>query len=186
MGDRRAAAGRVDPGADVAGAGARRQRGVDLRAPAGAGVVAARGILISIVDWLRQRSRPYLFSNTLAPVISATTLKVLRLLQTSDDLRDQLERNSRRFREGMAAAGFTLAGDGHPIIPVMLGDARLAAQIADRLLDEGIFVIAFSFPVVPHGQARIRVQMSAAHSDEDVTSAVDAFTRVGREIGVLK
>jgi len=138
-----------------------------------------------VVDWLRQRSRPYLFSNTLAPVISATTLQVLQLLQTSDELREQLERNSHRFREGMAAAGFTLAGAGHPIIPVMLGDARVAGELADRLLDEGIFVIAFSFPVVPQGKARIRVQMSAAHSDDDVTSAVDAFTRVGREIGVL-
>jgi len=138
-----------------------------------------------VVDWLRQRSRPYLFSNTLAPVIATTTLQVLQLLQTSDDLREQLERNSQRFREGMAAAGFTLAGAGHPIIPVMLGDARVAGALADRLLAEGIFVIAFSFPVVPQGKARIRVQMSAAHSDEDVSSAVDAFTRVGREIGVL-
>jgi len=138
-----------------------------------------------VVDWLRQRSRPYLFSNTLAPVIAATTLQVLQLLQSSDDLRAQLERNSQRFREGMAAAGFTLAGAGHPIIPVMLGDARVAGELADRLLDEGIFVIAFSFPVVPQGKARIRVQMSAAHSDDDVSSAVDAFARVGREIGVL-
>ena len=138
-----------------------------------------------VVDWLRQRSRPYLFSNTLTPVIAATTLQVLQLLQTSDDLREQLERNSQRFREGMAAAGFTLAGAGHPIIPVMLGDARVAGELADRLLAEGIFVIAFSFPVVPQGKARIRVQMSAAHSDDDVTSAVAAFTRAGREMGVL-
>jgi glycine C-acetyltransferase len=138
-----------------------------------------------VVEWLRQRSRPYLFSNTLAPVIAATTLRVLQLLQASDDLRAQLERNSRRFREGMAAAGFTLAGAGHPIIPVMLGDARVAGEMADRLLEEGIFVIAFSFPVVPQGGARIRVQMSAAHSDDDVTGAVEAFTRVGREMGVL-
>lgn len=138
-----------------------------------------------VIDWLRQRSRPYLFSNTLAPVIAATTLQVLQLLRTSDDLRERLERNSRRFRERMAAAGFTLAGAGHPIIPVMLGDAHVAGEMSDRLLGEGIFVIAFSFPVVPQGKARIRVQMSAAHSDDDVTSAVEAFTRVGREMGVL-
>jgi glycine C-acetyltransferase len=134
---------------------------------------------------LRQRSRPYLFSNTLAPVIAATTLQVLQLLRTSDDLRERLERNSRGFRERMAAAGFTLAGAGHPIIPVMLGDAHVAGEMSDRLLGEGLFVIAFSFPVVPQGKARIRVQMSAAHSDDDVTSAVEAFTRVGREMGVL-
>ena len=138
-----------------------------------------------VIDWLRQRSRPYLFSNTLAPVIAATTLQVLHLLQASEDLRMQLERNSRRFREGMAAAGFTLGGAGHPIIPVMLGDARVALEMAERLLAEGIFVIAFSFPVVPRAMARIRVQMSAAHSDDDITLAVEAFTRVGSEMGVL-
>jgi glycine C-acetyltransferase len=138
-----------------------------------------------VIDWLRQRSRPYLFSNTLAPVIAATTLHVLQLLQTGDGLRDQLERNSRRFREGMTDAGFTLAGAGHPIIPVMLGDARVAVEMADRLLAEGIFVIAFSFPVVPADKARIRVQMSAAHSDDDVSIAVEAFTRVAHSMGVL-
>ena len=138
-----------------------------------------------VIDWLRQRSRPYLFSNTLAPVIAATTLQVLHLLQASEDLRMQLERNSRRFREGMAAAGFTLGGAGHPIIPVMLGDARVALAMAERLLAEEIFVIAFSFPVVPRAMARIRVQMSAAHSDDDITLAVEAFTRVGSEMGVL-
>jgi glycine C-acetyltransferase len=138
-----------------------------------------------IVEWLRQRSRPYLFSNSLAPMIAATTIRVLELLQSADDLQRRLERNSRRFREGMTAAGFTLAGAGHPIIPVMLGDARVAGEMADRLLAEGLFVTAFSFPVVPHGKARIRTQMSAAHSDDDITMAIDAFTRIGREMGVV-
>jgi glycine C-acetyltransferase len=138
-----------------------------------------------IVEWLRQRSRPYLFSNSLAPVIAATTLRVLDLLRTNHELQRQLERNSQRFRDGMAAAGFTLAGAGHPIIPVMLGDAKLAAEMADRLLAEGIYVIAFSFPVVPRGQARIRTQMSAAHTDADIDRAIDAFVRVGRELEVI-
>lgn len=138
-----------------------------------------------IVEWLRQRSRPYLFSNSLAPVIGATTLRVLDLLRTNHELRRQLERNSQRFRDGMAAAGFTLAGAGHPIIPVMLGDATLATEMADRLLAEGIYVIAFSFPVVPRGQARIRTQMSAAHTDADIDRAIDAFVRVGRELEVI-
>jgi glycine C-acetyltransferase len=138
-----------------------------------------------IIDWLRQRSRPYLFSNSLAPVIAATTLRVLELLQSADDLQRQLDRNSRRFRDGMAAAGFTLAGAGHPIIPVMLGDARIAGEMADRLLAEGLYVTAFSFPVVPHGKARIRTQMSAAHSDDDITMAIQAFVRVGRAMGVV-
>ncbi len=138
-----------------------------------------------IVEWLRQRSRPYLFSNSLAPVITATTLRVLQLLQSADELQLQLERNSQRFRDGMEAAGFTLTGAGHPIIPVMLGDARVAAEMAERLLDEGLYVTAFSFPVVPRDQARIRTQMSAAHSDEDISMAIDAFTRVGRQMGVV-
>jgi glycine C-acetyltransferase len=138
-----------------------------------------------IIDWLRQRSRPYLFSNSLAPAIAATTLQVLELLQSAPHLQHQLERNSERFREGMAAAGFTLTGSGHPIIPVMLGDARVAVEMADRLLVEGVFVIAFSFPVVPKDRARIRTQMSAAHSDDDVAMATEAFIRVGREMGVV-
>ncbi len=138
-----------------------------------------------IVDWLRQRSRPYLFSNSLAPAIAATTLQVLELLQSAHELQHQLARNSERFREGMVAAGFTLAGADHPIIPVMLGDARVAVDMADRLLAEGVFVIAFSFPVVPKDRARIRTQMSAAHSDDDVTMAIEAFTRVGREMRVI-
>jgi glycine C-acetyltransferase len=138
-----------------------------------------------IIDWLRQRSRPYLFSNSLAPAIAATTLQVLELLQSGDRLRHQLERNSQRFRAGMAAAGFTLTGSGHPIIPVMLGDARVAVEMADRLLVEGVFVIAFSFPVVPPDRARIRTQMSAAHSDDDIAMAIEAFIRVGREMRVV-
>ena len=119
------------------------------------------------------------------PAIAGTTLRVLELLQSAPDLQQQLERNSQRFRAGMAAAGFTLTGAGHPIIPVVLGDARVAVEMADRLLGEGIFVIAFSFPVVPPDRARIRTQMSAAHCDEDVAMAIDAFTRVGREMRIV-
>ena len=138
-----------------------------------------------IVAWLRQRSRPYLFSNSLAPMITATSLKALDLLRSSDDLRIKLRNNSARFRSGMEAAGFTLAGADHPIIPVMLGDAKLASAMADRLLIEGIYVIGFSFPVVPRGEARIRTQMSAAHADDHIDTAIAAFTRVGRELGVV-
>jgi glycine C-acetyltransferase len=138
-----------------------------------------------IIAWLRQRSRPYLFSNSLAPVIAATTLRVLELLQTGGGLQRQLDRNSQRFRDGMSDAGFRLAGAGHPIIPVMLGDARVAGEMATRLLAEGLYVTAFSFPVVPHGTARIRTQMSAAHSDDDITMAVAAFTRVGHDMGIV-
>jgi glycine C-acetyltransferase len=138
-----------------------------------------------IVGWLRQRSRPYLFSNSLAPVIAATSLAALDLLEASDDLRRRLSDNSERFRSGMERAGFTLAGEGHPIIPVMLGDARLATSMADALLERGIYVIGFSYPVVPKGAARIRTQMSAAHSPEQVDACVDAFVAVGRELGVV-
>jgi glycine C-acetyltransferase len=137
-----------------------------------------------IVDWLRQRSRPYLFSNSPAPV-TAATLSVLDLLEGSDDLRLRVQRNAERFRAGLEQAGFELAGAGHPIIPVMLGDARVAVEMAERLLDEGIYVIAFSFPVVPKGKARIRTQMSAAHSDSDIDEAIDAFARVGRAMGLV-
>jgi glycine C-acetyltransferase len=135
-----------------------------------------------IIEWLRQRSRPYLFSNSLAPMITATTLTVLDLLEQGDALRRQLDRNARRFREGMTAAGFTLNGAGHPIIPVMLGDAKVAGEMAQRLLGEGLYVVAFSYPVVPQGKARIRTQMSAAHSDADIDMAVAAFTKIGREM----
>jgi glycine C-acetyltransferase len=138
-----------------------------------------------IVEWLRQRSRPYLFSNSLAPVITSTTLRVLDLLRSAPELHQQLERNSQRFRAGLAASGFELAGAGHPIIPVMLGDAKVAGEMADRLLGEGIYVIAFSYPVVPAGAARIRTQMSAAHTDADIDQAIEAFTTVGRQMGVV-
>ena len=138
-----------------------------------------------IIEWLRQRSRPYLFSNSLAPMITATTLAVLDMLEHGDELRRRLERNAARFREGMVAAGFEMAGAGHPIIPVMLGDAKVAGEMAQRLLAEGLYVIAFSYPVVPQGKARIRTQMSAAHTDADIDMAVAAFTKVGRAMGVV-
>ncbi|SDE26346.1 glycine C-acetyltransferase [Kordiimonas lacus] len=138
-----------------------------------------------IVDWLRQRSRPYLFSNTLAPVIAATSIKVLEILEEGSQLRDRVHANSKRFRDGMEKLGFTLAGADHPIIPVMLGDAKLAAEMADKLLGEGIFVIGFSFPVVPKGQARIRTQMSAGHTPEQIDRAVEAFGKIGRELGII-
>jgi len=138
-----------------------------------------------VVDWLRQRSRPYLFSNTLAPVIAATSIRVLDLLEEGTDLRDRLQSNSQYFRAQMTALGFDLLPGEHPIIPVMLGDAKLAAKMADRLLEEGIYVIGFSFPVVPKGKARIRTQMSAAHSREHIDRAIAAFAKVGRELGVI-
>jgi glycine C-acetyltransferase len=138
-----------------------------------------------IVELLRQRSRPYLFSNTLAPVIAATSVAVLDLLESASDLRDRLFANAARFRAGMTKTGFKLVPGEHPIVPVMLGDAKLASAMADRLLGEGIYVIAFSYPVVPQGQARIRVQLSAAHEPAHVDRAVTAFTKVGRELGVI-
>ena len=138
-----------------------------------------------IVAWLRQRSRPYLFSNSLAPVIAATSLTVLDLLESAGDLRRRLVANSERFRSEMSRAGFTLAGNGHPIIPVMLGDARLATEMATRMLALGVYVVGFSFPVVPDGAARIRTQMSAGHTDEHLDKAIDAFITVGRELGVI-
>jgi glycine C-acetyltransferase len=138
-----------------------------------------------VVDWLRQRSRPYLFSNTLAPVIAATSIRVLDLLEEGTDLRDRLQSNSQYFRAQMTALGFDLLPGEHPIIPVMLGDAKLAAKMADRLLEEGIYVIGFSFPVVPKGKARIRTQMSAAHSREHIDRAIAAFAKVGKELGVI-
>jgi glycine C-acetyltransferase len=139
-----------------------------------------------VVDWLRQRSRPYLFSNSLAPAIVAASIRVLEMLSEGRALREQLRDNSRYFREKMTAAGFTLAGADHAIIPVMLGDARLASSMADRLLAEGIYVVGFSFPVVPKGQARIRAQMSASHTREQLDRAIDAFTRIGAELGVIR
>ena len=138
-----------------------------------------------LIAWLRQRSRPYLFSNTLAPVMAATAIATLDLLEEGDALRQKLRDNSAYFREKMEAAGFELAGAGHPIIPVMLGDAALASRMADALLGHGIYVIGFSFPVVPRGQARIRVQMSAAHERKHLDQAIEAFITVGRELEVI-
>ncbi len=138
-----------------------------------------------IVEWLRQRSRPYLFSNTLMPAIAGASLKVLDMVERGGELRRRLYDNAARFRAGMEKAGFRLAGADHPIIPVMIGDAALAGQMADRLLDHGIYVIGFSFPVVPKGQARIRTQMSAAHSSGEIDRAVEAFTAVGRELAIV-
>ncbi|AXA39173.1 glycine C-acetyltransferase [Rhizobium leguminosarum] len=138
-----------------------------------------------VVEWLRQRSRPYLFSNTLAPVIAAASLKVFDLIENGDALRKRLSDNADLFRTEMTKLGFTLAGEGHPIIPVMLGDAKLAQDMAGLMLKKGIYVIGFSFPVVPKGQARIRTQMSAAHSRADVERAIAAFAEAGRELGVI-
>ena len=137
------------------------------------------------IEWLRQRSRPYLFSNSVAPPIVAASLKVFDMMADGHDLRAQLWRNAEHFRNRMTEAGFTLAGKDHAIIPVMLGDAKLANQMAEKLLEKGIYVIGFSYPVVPKGQARIRTQMSAAHTLEHVDKAVDAFIEVGRELGVI-
>ena len=140
----------------------------------------------SIIDLLRQRSRPYLFSNTLAPAIAAASLKVFDILeQDGAGLRANLKRNAELFRRKMGEAGFDLIPGQHPIIPVMLGDARLASEMAAALLAEGVYVIGFSFPVVPKGRARIRTQMSAAHTVEQVEAAVAAFIRVGRDLGVI-
>jgi glycine C-acetyltransferase len=138
-----------------------------------------------VVAWLRNRSRPYLFSNTLMPAIAHASIKVLDLLQGSDALREKLRRNAEHFRRDMTKLGFKLAGAGHPIIPVMLGDAALAQAMANQLLAEGIYVVGFSFPVVPKGQARIRTQMSAAHEPEHIERAVAAFAKVGKSLGVI-
>ena len=131
-----------------------------------------------IVELLRQRSRPYLFSNTLCPAIAATTLAVLKIMAESTELRDRLEANAKYFREGMRQRGFAIPEGDHPIVPIMLGEATLATKMASMLLDEGIYVIGFSYPVVPKGKARIRVQLSAAHSREDIDRAMDAFAKV--------
>jgi glycine C-acetyltransferase len=139
----------------------------------------------NVIDLLKQRARPYLFSNALAPPLVAASIKVFDLVEQGDALRTRLKLNSQRFRAGMEAAGFTLLPGEHPIIPVMLGDAQLAQDMAARLLDEGIYVIGFSFPVVPKGQARIRTQMSAAHSDAQIDHAIAAFTKVGAELGIV-
>lgn len=138
-----------------------------------------------VIDLLRQRSRPYLFSNTLAPSIVAASLYVFDLLSKDQSLRDRVHANAKRFRTKMEALGFDLVPGEHPIIPVMLGDAKLAAEMAAKMLDHGVYVIGFSYPVVPKGKARIRTQMSAAHTEEDVDRAVEAFTIVGRELGLI-
>lgn len=138
-----------------------------------------------IVDWLRQRSRPYLFSNSLPPPIAAASLAVLIMLEHGDALRARLHDNMQFFRESMSQLGFRLLGAGHAIIPVLLGDAKLAGEMAAAMLEEGVYVIGFSYPVVPQGQARIRTQMSAAHSREDVEFAVSAFAKVGRSLNVI-
>jgi glycine C-acetyltransferase len=138
-----------------------------------------------VVAWLRQRSRPYLFSNTLAPVIAATSLEVIDMIAGGSELRARLQANTDQFRSEMTRLGFTLGGADHPIIPVMLGGAALAQAFAARMLEKSVYVVGFSFPVVPKGQARIRTQMSAAHAPEDVDRAVQAFAEVGRELGVI-
>ncbi|MEQ8204842.1 MAG: aminotransferase class I/II-fold pyridoxal phosphate-dependent enzyme, partial [Woeseia sp.] len=139
-----------------------------------------------IIAWLRQRSRPYLFSNSVAPAIAATSIAVLDLLEKDDSLRHRLHDNARFFRTEMSALGFDLKPGEHPIVPVMLGDAKLATAMADKLLDHGVYVIGFAFPVVPRGQARIRTQMSAGLSRSHLEKAVAAFATVGRELGVIQ
>jgi glycine C-acetyltransferase len=146
------------------------------------GFTAARQ---DVVDLLRQESRPYLFSNSVAPPIVYTSLEALDLLEESSELRDTLAENTRSFRDAMTEAGFAIKEGEHPIVPIMLGEARLASEMADDLLDEGIYVIGFSYPVVPKGEARIRVQVSAAHTQEQLDRAVEAFTEVGRRHGVI-
>lgn len=138
-----------------------------------------------IVDLLRQRSRPYLFSNTLAPAIVGASLKVLEMISDDTTLRDKVERNTQQFRKGMEAAGFDIVPGTHPIVPVMLYDAKLSQDFSNRLLEEGIYVIGFFFPVVPREKARIRVQLSAAHEPEHIDKAIAAFTKVGKELGVI-
>jgi len=139
-----------------------------------------------IIDMLRQRSRPYLFSNTLAPAIAGASIAVLDMLSEATTLRDKLESNTQYFREKMTAAGFDIKPGVHPIVPVMLYDAKLSQQFAARMLEEGIYVIGFYYPVVPQGKARIRVQISAAHEQHHLDKAIEAFTKVGKELGVIK
>jgi len=149
---------------------------------ASGGFVSARK---EIVAWLRQRSRPYLFSNSIAPAVAAATIQVLDLLESSPELRDRLHANARHFRSSMQALGFNLVPGEHPIIPVMLGDAPLAVRLAERMQNAGIYVVAFAFPVVPHGKARIRTQISAAHSREQLDQVIRAFQSAGRDLGII-
>ncbi len=146
------------------------------------GFIAARR---PVVDLLRQRARPYLFSNALAPGLVGGARAAIAIARAGDDLRQRLRRNSERFRSAMESAGFELSGADHPIIPVMIGDAAAAGAMSERLLELGVYVTAFSYPVVPHGTARIRTQMNAAHTDDDIDRAVDAFTTAGREQGLI-
>ena len=139
-----------------------------------------------VVDWLRNRSRPYLFSNSVPPSLVTAGMKALELVDKSSTLRDTLKRNTARMREGLEAAGFTIKPGPTPILPVMFGDATLAGKVAEALLAKGIYVVAFSFPVVPQGTARIRLQVSAAHTDTQIEQAITAFTEVGRKLGVVK
>jgi glycine C-acetyltransferase len=150
---------------------------------ASGGYVAARR---EIVGWLRQRSRPYLFSNSIAPPVAAATIQVLDILEGSADLRERLHSNARYFRDRMQGLGFNLLPGEHPIIPVMLGDAPLAVSLAEKVQARGVYVVAFSFPVVPHGKARIRTQMSAAHSREQIDRVIEAFRSAGRELGIIQ
>jgi glycine C-acetyltransferase len=150
---------------------------------ASGGYVAARK---EIVGWLRQRSRPYLFSNSIAPPVAAATLRVLDLLEGSQELRDRVHANARYFREQMHNLGYDLLPGEHPIVPIMLGEAPLAVRLAERLQAEGVFVVAFAYPVVPHGKARIRTQLSAAHSTAQINQAVKAFAGAGRELGIIR
>ncbi|KAH8370984.1 hypothetical protein KR093_005863, partial [Drosophila rubida] len=138
-----------------------------------------------LISFLRQKSRPYLFSNTLPPAVVGVGLKVMDMLLSSSELSQRVQSNTQRFREAMTKAGFTIAGENHPICPVMLGDARLASNFADQMLTRGIYVIGFSYPVVPQGKARIRVQISAAHTEEEIDRAVQAFIEVGRGLKVI-
>ncbi len=155
--------------------------GKALGGSAGGYIAAAK----PIVDLMRQRSRPYLFSNALPPPIVAAAIKAIDLAEAGDDLRAKLVANAKRFRSGMSLAGFKLLEGEHPIIPVMLGDAKVAQEMAAKLYERGIYVTGFFFPVVPQGKARIRTQMSAAHSTEDIDAAIAAFTAVGKEMGVI-
>ena len=150
---------------------------------ASGGYVAARR---EIVGWLRQRSRPYLFSNSIAPPVAAATLRVLDLLESSQELRDRVHANARYFREQMQNLGYDLLPGEHPIVPVMLGEAPLAVRLAERMQADGVFVVAFAFPVVPHGKARIRTQLSAAHSTGQIDQAIKAFAGAGRELGIIR
>jgi len=150
---------------------------------ASGGYVAARR---EMVGWLRQRSRPYLFSNSIAPPVAAATLRVLDLLESSQELRDRVHANARYFREQMQNLGYELLPGEHPIVPVMLGEAPLAVRLAERVQADGVFVVAFAFPVVPHGKARIRTQLSAAHSTGQINQAVEAFAGAGRELGIIR